>query len=155
MYVNEQEFENHLRNLISTKICTTHNDIVILDNKNIADIVICKNGDNQALYFIEVKHLKINMGRLGIGGKDGRGYQPEILTKRPDYFESNLLWAMYSEKHDNNGIVLVTSEQLCKSYLQGDEVGEKHNGIKQDIFAKEKGLSDEGFIDSILTWLNC
>jgi len=156
MYVNEQEFENHLRDLISINICAIHDDIVILDNKNIADIVICKNGDDQALFFIEVKHLKPSMGRLGFGGKDGRGYQPEILTKRPDYFESNLLWAMYSEMHDDNdGIVLITTEQLCGSYLQGGVVGEKYNGIKQDIFTREEGLSDEDFIDSIRAWLNC
>jgi hypothetical protein len=156
MYATEQEFENHLRCLISTYICANDQNVILLDSKKIADIVISKNGDDPGLYFIEVKHLKSNMGRLGIGGINGSGYQPEILTKRPDYLESNLRWAMYSEKHDeNNGIVFVTTEKLINSYLQGGQVGEKYNGIKQDIFIHETGLSDIEFISSIKKWLNC
>ncbi|WP_297573622.1 hypothetical protein [uncultured Deefgea sp.] len=155
-FKNEQELEIHLRSLITEQICNMQEGIVLLENKNIADIVICKNHGATGLYFIEVKHLKPNMGRLGIGGKNGSGYQPEIITKRPAYLESNLRWALYSETHtNNNGVVLITTEQLCRTYLQGDKVGQKYNGIKQDIFNKERGLSDEEFISEIKSWLGC
>jgi len=93
------------------------------------------------------------MNRLGIGGKQGTGYQPEIITKRPQYLESNLRWALYSEAHVNDKFIFITTEQLCATYLQGNEVGEKYNGIKQDIFIKETGLSDEQFISSVQSWL--
>jgi hypothetical protein len=152
-FANEQAFEKHLRNLIHEGICIQNPGIVVLENQNLADIVICKNVGATGIFFIEVKHLKPSMNRLGIGGKKGSGYQPELITKRPQYLESNLRWALYSETHKNNNIILITTEQLCTSYLQGDEVSEKYNGIKQDIFFKENGFSDSEFISNIKSWL--
>lgn len=128
---------------------------MLLDNKNLADIVICKNTGATGIYFLEVKHLKPNMGRLGFGGKSGTGFQPEILTKRPQYLESNLRWAMYSESHDNDGIVFISSKKLCDSYLQGGSVGEKYNGIRQDIFNQEPGLTDDQFVHEMRSWVGC
>ena len=152
-FANEQAFEKYLRDLIHEHICKRNPGVVILDNQNLADIVICKNTGATGIFFIEVKHLKPSMNRLGIGGKQGTGYQPEIITKRPQYLESNLRWALYSEAHVNDKFIFITTEQLCATYLQGNEVGEKYNGIKQDIFIKETGLSDEQFISSVQSWL--
>lgn len=152
----EDEFEKHLRNLITQKICAINPSIIMFDNKNLADIVICKNEGATGIFFIEVKHLKPSMGRLGIGGKNGTGYQPEIVSKRPEYLESNLRWALYSETHENNdGIIFISTEQLCSSYLQGNEVSLKYNGIKQDIFNQEQGLSDDHFIELVRNWIDC
>ncbi len=154
-FINEAEFEEHLRELISTQICDLNEDFLIFESKNLADIVICKNGEESGIYFIEVKHLKPGMGRLGFGGKNGTGFQPEILTKRPKYLEKNLIWVLYSDIHDNNdGIVILSSEELCNRYLSGDTVGEKYNGIKKNLFNEKPGLTDDQFVSYLNAWLS-
>ncbi len=66
-FPDETQFENHLRQLINQKICSANVDIVVMENKNLADIVIFRNGQSLGIFFIEVKHLKPSMGRLGFG----------------------------------------------------------------------------------------
>ena len=125
-FKNEAEFERHLRNLIQVNICASDANLLILDNKNIADIIICKNGNNAGIFFIEVKHLKPTDGRLGFGSAKGAGFQPEILGKRPKYLESNLIWDLYSDKHENNNIVVLSgfvltifkAGQLAKNIME-------------------------------------
>jgi len=56
---------------------------------------------------------------------------------------------------DNDGIVFINTAKLCGSYLQGNDVGKKYNGIKQDIFKKEHGLSDDEFVQAVRGWLSC
>jgi len=154
-FTDEIQFENHLRELINQQICSSNNDIVVFENKNLADIVICKNNETSGIYFIEVKHLKPRMGRLGFGGRNGSGFQPEILKKRPKYLESNLIWVLYSEVHENNdGIVVLTSKELCDDFLQGGSVADKYNGIQQNVFDRKDGITDEKFIEYISKWLN-
>jgi len=153
-FQDETQFENHLRELINQKICSANADVIVMESKNLADIVICRNGLSPAIFFIEVKHLKPSMGRLGFGGVNGSGFQPEILTKRPEYLEKNLIWVLYSETHENNdGIVILTSEELCNDFLQGNSIGDKYNGIKKSLFNTRDGVMDEQFITYVNSWL--
>ena len=153
-YRDETEFENHLRDLIRNNICQDNENIIVLDSQNVADIIICKNGNNKGIYFLEVKHLKPSMNRLGVGGAIGKGFQPEILIKEIDYFEDNLLWVLYSEIHENSNIIVINSEKLRSDYAQGDSIGFKYNGIKQSVFDSEASLSDIEFIGFLKQWLN-
>lgn len=153
-FSNETEFENFLRNLIKENIVEIDDQFIVFENKNLADIVIFRNGENPAIFFVEVKHNKETMNRLGVGGRNGSGYQPEILKKRPDYLESHLTWVLYSEEHDNEGIVMVNSKTLTENYISGGIVGDKYNGINKQIFQNETGLDEVQFIEKLTDWLN-
>ena len=93
-FATEQILESHLRHLIAAQITTNHPHIYALDNKKAVDIVICRDGNPMAVFFIEVKLYQQTHGRLGIGTGAGGGYQPEIIVRNPDYFETHLRWVI-------------------------------------------------------------
>jgi len=62
---SENEFENYLRDLIQTRICENHPELVLFDNKKAVDILICRNGESPALFFLEVKYHKKSHGLTG------------------------------------------------------------------------------------------
>lgn len=123
----------------------------MLTNKKAVDIVICKNQPVPTLFFLEIKYHKNKHNRLGFGQGKGGGFQPEILSKRPDFFETNLRWIIGSEDSelyyflDNNGL---------RMYLQGGNVGEKFNGIQKKLFKNETGINKEDLTNKLLTWLS-
>ena len=153
-YTNESDFENYLRTIIKNNIINSNDELILLDNKNLADILICRNGDNPKLFFIEVKLEQESNGRLGFGGKEGSGFQPEILTKRPDYLESNLCWVLFSNDYnEDSNIIMIDSSTLISKYLSGGTVGRKYNGIKKSIFNDEASFSELEFIQKLTVWL--
>src|SRR5690606_10288440 len=74
-----------------------------------------------ALFVIEVKHHQVRHGRPGFGGKNGGGFQPEILSGNFAYFENNLRWILASYKYPNK--LLFLSSGALKKYLAGGKVG--------------------------------
>lgn len=151
-YENEANLEGRLRELIKNKICDTNNDIVLLDSKKAVDILICKNGKSPGLYFIEVKYHLKKHGRLGIGGGKGIGFQPEIVSKKPDFFENNLMWIIASQDHMGTGILFVPSSTIRK-YIAGGCVGIKYNNIQKKIFIEQKGYSENELVNRIKEWI--
>ena len=67
----EIKYENIIRRLISERIIPKLRDIginvVLLENKDVFDIIICKNMDTPKLYFIEVKHYSGGNEELDLG----------------------------------------------------------------------------------------
>lgn len=147
---NESEFEVYVRELITKHIISKNKDFQLLESKKAVDILICKNSSKPELFFLEIKfHLKKH-GRLGFGSAKGKGFQPEILKKRPPYFERNLRWIISAEH--SNDIYFLNNEQILK-FISGGEVGSKFNNIQSAIFKSEGGLSESQMIAAIEAWL--
>jgi len=151
-FENEGAFESYIRELIKTKICTGHNNLILFENKKAVDILICRNGPQPALFFLEVKYHKKSHGRLGFGGSIGGGFQPEIVSKAPNYFESNLRWLISGEGHSDKGILFVPSSVIRK-YLSGGNVGKKFNNIQQKIFKEVSGYDEASLIKQLKSWI--
>lgn len=149
-FSNEFQFESYIRHLIGTHITTINKNIFALTNKKAVDIVICKDGVEPHLYFLEVKFHMKKHGRLGFGGGKGSGFQPEILTKRPSYFERNLRWVVGAE-HTN--LIYFLSSELLVKYLSGGGIGEKFNNIQRRLFDDHKGLTEDEFVTEMKSWI--
>lgn len=149
-FTSEKEFEAYIRQLVNLHITAGNPDIFTLTNKKAVDIVICKNGKIPHIFFIEVKFHVDSHGRLGFGSSKGNGFQPEILLKRPHYFENNLRWVIGAEF--TNKIFFLNNETMLK-YLSGGAIGEKFNNIQKRIFKTEQGLTESEFVDELKKWI--
>ena len=129
-----------------------NNDLILLNNKKAVDILICRNGEQPALFFLEVKYHKKKHGRLGFGSRNGIGFQPEILTKQPEYFESNLRWIIANESHNDIGIIF-TNSQIIRQYISGGEIGQKFNNIQNKIFKELTGYNEKELTENLRLWL--
>jgi hypothetical protein len=146
----ELDFENRIRDVINNDIVSQYPSLIVLDIQKTTDIVICRNGEDPQIFFIEVKYYHPSHGRLGFGHANGKGFQPEVLRKRPDFFKSNMRWiigSMDSEEYfvaDNNTIL---------GYVSGGEIGYKHNNIQTKIFNEIQGLTKTGLCDELKNWI--
>ena len=72
----EIHFEKHIREIIKNKIISKNKDFTLLESKNIADIIICRNKIKPKIYFIEVKYYssKKRKGGVGFGDNKGKGF---------------------------------------------------------------------------------
>ena len=151
-YLSESQFESRIGELIVEHVTALRPSIYTLRNKKAVDILVCKDGPKPELFFIEVKYHKAKHGRLGFGHSKGGGFQPEILTVQPNYFESNLRWALASETHHPDKVLFLSSAVL-RQYLSGGVVGEKFNNIQAKIFREQTWLSEQEFIGELQLWL--
>jgi hypothetical protein len=149
---DEAELEEYVRSLISDRITKKNRNIYALENKKAVDILICRDGKAPALFFLEIKYHQKTHGRLGFGSGGGSGFQPEIVSKRPRYFEEHLRWILASEEHQDVGILFLDSVTI-NSYISGGEVGQKFNNIQKKIFAEVTGLSEQQFVEQLSNWL--
>jgi hypothetical protein len=148
---NEAEVENRVRTLIKDKVINNSGKrFVLLDSKDVVDIIICDNAD-PGLFFIEIKHYAEANGRIGFGNSSGKGFQPEILKNLPAYFKDRLLW-VFQKENDPDYYVLKSED--CLKHIAGDSIGEKQNNFKLDLFDKEKYRKDEDeFVQCLKDWL--
>ncbi len=151
-FSSEAAFETYVRKLISDEITAKNKSIYALENKKAVDILICRDKPNPALFFIEVKYHKKAHGRLGFGSSSGGGFQPEIVSKKPAYFESKLRWAIASEEHPDKGVIFVSSDVIRK-YVSGGNVGQKFNNIQARIFNEVPGFNEKKFISELKIWV--
>jgi hypothetical protein len=151
-YRNESEFEAYLRALIGDHITKAAPSIYALKNKKAVDILICKDAPRPELFFIEVKYHQTNHGRLGFGSGKGGGFQPEIVSTKPVYFESNLRWVLASEEHEPDKVLFLTSA-VVRKYLAGGKVAEKFNNFQKKIFREEPWLNESEFVEQLCQWL--
>jgi hypothetical protein len=149
----EIDFENHIREIINNKIICSKSDFILLDSKNVADIIICRNIIVPKLFFIEVKHCSDRKGRIGFGDASGAGFQPEILRKRPKYFEDNLIW-IFGKENDDRYYILNNSD--CLKYVSGGSIGEvggKQNNFQGKLFDIIRPMDEDNFLEWIENWL--
>lgn len=151
-FSSERDFESYLRYLIEKRICSKYPELILFDNKKTVDILMCRNGEKPALFFLEVKYHKQSHGRLGLGSSNGGGFQPEIVSKAPDYFESHLRWLISGEGHSDNGVIFASSS-VVRRYLAGGSVGEKFNNIQTKIFYEVSGYHEDELVNKIESWL--
>ena len=149
-YNNEKEFEKHLRRDIITPLLDGHNEYYLLESKKAVDILICKNGMNPALFFIEVKYHRHKHGRLGFGHAEGGGFQPELLIMNPSYFQSNMRWILGVE--DKEGYLFMTNDEIIQSVSSG-KVEKKYNNIQTKIFNEQRLLTSSELKSEISNWL--
>ena len=151
-FKTEAELEKYIRKLIANRITKKNKNIYALKNKKAVDILICRDGRKPMLFFIEVKYHRKAHGRLGFGGGKGGGFQPEIVSRKPRYFEKNLRWIMASEEHPNTGVLFLDSETVRK-HISGGEVGEKFNNIQKRIFSEVTGYKEKQLVTELGKWL--
>lgn len=150
-FENEKLFEEHIRNLITKHILPKDTELIMFQNKKAVDVLLCRNGKKPALYFIEIKYHKRSHGRLSTGHSKGGGFQPEILSRLPVYFEKNMRWVLGVE--DIDGYWMLKNSALKKEYLSGGTIGKKHNNIKTKLFKEELPLTEKQFITALKDWL--
>jgi hypothetical protein len=150
MFTSEIEFENHIRRIIKEKIIAISDHLILLENKDVVDIIICNDSESPKLFFIEVKfHKKTNV-RIGFGDENGRGFQPEILKRKPRYFDNNMLW-IFGQEHDPKYYVL--NSNRVSEYIAGGSITEQHqNNFQRRLFQSETGLDENEFINNIKSW---
>lgn len=151
-FQNEAQLEGYIRKLITNRITKTNKNIYALKNKNAVDIIICRDGNDPALFFIEAKYHQKSHGRLGFGSRAGSGFQPEIVSRKPKYFENNLRWIIASEEYPDAGILFVDSE-VIREYVSGGVVSQKFNNIQKRIFSEISGLEEKQLVSELTKWL--
>lgn len=151
-FENETQFECYVRNVIEEDITSKFPEIYALSSKKTVDIVICRDGKSPKVFFLEVKFHKKNHGRLGFGSRAGAGFQPEILSKEPAYFEQNLMWVLSNEDITDGSLLLLNNQQLRGS-VSGGAIGNKFNNIQKSVFKKHNWLYRSGFSGELKKWL--
>jgi hypothetical protein len=146
---SENEFENRIRHIIHTDIIPRNNLLIVMDNRKGTDILVCKNGITPVLFFIEVKYYNKTHGRLGFGQEKGAGFQPEILSKRPDYFEKNMRWILGSIEREE--YFFMNNDQISQ-YISGDGIDYKQNNIQTRVFNEIKGLKKSELSTELANW---
>lgn len=149
-FLSEKEFERDIRQIITDEILPLNGDLILLNNKKAVDILICKNGAQSALYFIEIKYHKNNHGRLGTGHGKGGGIQPEILKIQPDYFKTKMYWILGTENEE--GYWIINNTDILK-YISGGGIGTKYNNIQNKIFKETTPISKLQLIALLRDWL--
>lgn len=89
---NEKEFETHIRELLMSEVATLDSGLTILDNKGVADILICREGFQPRIFFIELKYAKDMI-------EASEGIQSEILLRNPSYMDNHFMWLIGSQEH--------------------------------------------------------
>ena len=132
-FLKENEFRDWVQKELELRLAATH--YVVLKSKNVNDIIVCvQRGDDSIALFVEVKYFTASKGRLGLGDGDGMGFQPEILTRTPTYFEKHLRWLIGSEQ----GLaVLVSSDQLRRHAAGGVFKEGKQDNIQTSVLGPE------------------
>ena len=149
--IKENHFEVRIRDIINTDIISVSNNFIMLNNQKGNDILICRNGENPALFFIEVKYYNKSHGRLGIGHGNGAGFQPEILQKKVNYFEKNTRWILGNI--DDEFYYIATNDEI-RNYLSGGIIDYKQNNIQTKIFSEVKKLKRNELVNELLIFFN-
>ena len=140
-FADERDLERHVRRLIAVNITAQHPEVYALDNKKAVDIVICRDGSSPSLFFLETKLFDPQHGRMGIGSSKGAGCQPEIVRRKPAYFEANLRWIVVDSRETIPKFLFVPTSTIRK-YLAGNAIGEKFNNIQLRIFKEVESLTE-------------
>ena len=153
IFVNESDFEDHLREIIDSSITSKNPCIYTLENKAIGDIVIMRDGPSSAIFFLEVKYYQSANNRLGFGARRGTGIQPEILRRRPAYLESHFRWVLGSDTHSGDGYWFVTSEEI-RQFTVGGYIGSKQNNIQEKLFRECPSIDEDRLVKQLKIWLS-
>lgn len=146
----EIEFEERIRHILNSDILSQHTNLMVLEIQKTIDIVICRNGEDPKLFYLEIKYFDPKHGRLGFGHANGKGFQPEVLRKKPDYFRDHMRWILGSVESED---YFMTDNDTILQYVSGGEIGYKHNNIQTKIFSELPGLKMGELKSELTEWL--
>lgn len=148
----EINYESKVRTILKEKIVSEYPEIQVLESKVVADIIICRNGGNPKLFFLEIKHLSYKNNRIGFGSPNKVTFQPEILLTRPEYLEENMRWVFFNE---NDPSYYVLSNEDCCKYVAGKNIDIKKNNnfTYRAIFRETPPLTEYEFTQWLINWL--
>ena len=147
----EISYENKVRKILKDVIIPKFPEIQVLESKVVADIIICRNGDEPKLFFLEIKHYSYSKNRIGFGSKGKVTFQPEILLVRPEYFEKYMRWVFFKE---NDPSYYVLSNEDCCNYIMGKTIDiNKQNNFKDGLYRDTTPFSEHEFIQWLIEWL--
>ncbi len=147
---SELGFEHRIRDIIINDIISDNRDIIILNNQKTTDIMICRNGENSQVFFLEIKYYDSSHRRLGFGHAEGKGFQPEVLRKKPDFFMKNMRWVIGSK--DSEEYFFVDNETIL-NYVSGGVIDYKYNNIQTKIFDEVSGLKIQELREQLINWI--
>jgi len=147
----EIDFENRIRDILTNDIFSHNKKLGFLNFRKSTDILVYRNGDDADIFFIEIKYYDKSHGRLGFGHAGGKGFQPEVLRKNPDFFKSNMRWILGSI--DKNKYYFLSNEEILR-YVSGGVIGYKQNNIQTKIFDEIRGLTMNELITELKKWFN-
>lgn len=136
-FESEGAFRDWVQSELSRQLESGDGSYVVLRSKNVNDIIICKASPAPNIAaFVEVKYAKASSGRIGVGDGRGGGFQPEILIRRPAYFEQFTRWLVASEV----GVAVLADSDTVRRHAVGGEFREgKQNNIQPDLISEENG----------------
>lgn len=149
MFKSEIQFENSIRDIISSELTSNYKSIYALKSKDVFDIIIC-NDIKGEIYFIETKFYTKKKGRIGFGDKNGEGFQVEILEKKPKYFRDKLIWIFGTE--DDDKYYLVTNKNITK-YFNEINNQTKQNNFKKKVFSEENRFNKQKLSKYLIKWI--
>ena len=117
------------------------------------DIIICRDGNHPALFYLEAKLYKESNGRIGVGEADGGGIQPEIIVKAPKYLEQHLLWVLAEGREAEPTFVVATTGELS-NFIMGGEISRKQNNIQRRILDEVPRLNGNALLQRLCVWLS-
>jgi hypothetical protein len=77
------------------------------------------------------------------------GFQPEILSKRPKFFDKNMRWIFGKENDDK---FYVGSNHEVSNYFCGGEIGVKFNNFQNKIFKHLHAYTEKELIEYLRDW---
>jgi hypothetical protein len=151
-FSSERQLESYVRHLIETEITANHPHIYALESKKAVDVLICRDGEQPAVFFLEIKLFRQGHGRLGIGTGGGAGYQPEIVKCNPAYFEAHLRWIIVDGREPTAAFLFVPTSTV-REYLAGGGIEKKFNNIQLKIFDEVTPFNEDALVDELRRWL--
>ena len=151
-FSKEDEYRDWVQRGLEARLESGQPGYLVLASKNVNDIIVCKEkADGDIALFVEVKHFTAAKGRLGVGDGKGKGFQPEVLTRKPPYFERYLRWLIGSEE---GWAVLVSSEDLRRHAAGGVFKQGKQNNIQRSVLSLEnRRFRLEQSPQAVMEWL--
>jgi hypothetical protein len=109
---------------------------LVLHGKNVSDIVLCRNDAMAPLIlFVEAKYHKASHGRIGFGNQSGKGYQTEILLRKPLYLEKYLRWIVADAESEQ--FLFFTNDDV-RNNCAGEIKEGKQNNFTNGLFEKNR-----------------
>jgi len=150
-FSREDEYRDWVQRELEVRLASGQPTYLVLASKNVNDIIVCKEkaAEDVAL-FVEVKYFAATKGRLGLGDGKGKGFQPEILARKPRYFERYLRWLIGCER----GLaVLVSSDDLRRHAAGGVFREGKQNNIQWSVLEENRPFPLEQSPEAVVEWL--
>ena len=143
-FTDEMDFERHIRDVLKSKVEMHAPEIRVLENKGIADIIVCREGDRPAIFFIELKYAK---DMIGVS----EGIQSEVLDTRPTYIDSHMMWLIGSNMH--GGQYWLLDSAGLREYITNEIDIKKENNISRYIFRRLPAIDEPELVRRLQNWM--